>query len=107
MSQSVSEKWRRASRPAVEGGILSTLRSSPATEDGEDGPPGKITRMAMPPKFYRDALSCATFSAGLEARLYVSQDGRRYTIQRRAQVYRVLGSARTAALPHFNRIVPT
>jgi hypothetical protein len=43
----------------VEGGIL---------------PPGKIAIMVMSPGFYRAILHHADFSAGLEARLYVSQD---------------------------------
>ena len=50
-------------QPAVEGGIL---------------PPGSGARTSKSPRFAWDRLCCGVFSAGLEARLYVSQDGRRY-----------------------------
>jgi hypothetical protein len=42
-------------------------------------PPGKIAIMLMSVRFYRAILHHADFSAGLGARLYVSQDGRRYS----------------------------
>jgi hypothetical protein len=54
--------WRRASRPAVEGGIL----PPEASFESASG-------LIQPATQYAGA-----FSAGLEARLYVSQDGRRY-----------------------------
>jgi hypothetical protein len=54
------EKWRWASRPAVEGGIL---------------PPGENTPLAESFIFYQAFGHCDVLSAGLEARLYVSQDG--------------------------------
>jgi len=54
--------WRRASRPAVEGGILPP---EPSLEPA-NGLIQPATQLV------------GVFSAGPEARLYVSQDGRRY-----------------------------
>ena len=43
------EKWRRASRPAVKGGML---------------PPGKIARKSAAPRFYRTFLDGTLFPPG-------------------------------------------
>jgi hypothetical protein len=48
-------------------------------------PPGKIATIATRAKFSRAFLNDHANSAGLEAWLYVSQDGRRYSFQTRSK----------------------
>ncbi len=52
--------WRRASRPAVEGGIL---------------PPGRIAALTPLPGISKVLMMADGFFRRLEARLYISQDG--------------------------------
>ena len=63
-------QWRQASLSDVEGGILSTLRSIPATEDG---PPGIDARTCRGSRSFCALIAIHAFSAGLEARLYGGQ----------------------------------
>jgi hypothetical protein len=67
--ESLFEQWRRASRPAVEGGIL---------------PPGQIRPPCVRAYIYRPFRPVTPIPPGWKPRLHVSQDGRRRAFQTRS-----------------------
>ena len=60
---------------------LKSAAGLPAGRRGGSWPAGKTVRVSATLRFYKALFDSEAFSAGLEARLYVSQDGRRYSFQ--------------------------